>query len=207
MEGRHRKGPIVHPQRRARLGLTLALALATTFIASSPAAPTAAHQFDNRKSDNSFVTFASNEDNDYHYLWWNHFVHFQQYDQYDARTDLVVKEQPRRGYNGDTDIIWWVAPQNELGFGNDGTYRCVKVNWTNLRCNQGQMKLTDTYPGQVPANSAWFVVCHELGHAYGLQHLDTWEGGCMLSGFDRWNPPASGGWLNDHMIKHINAYY
>ncbi len=191
---------IAHARHYSRSALTPLLT--AMFVAAILAAPAFAHEFDLVKSDNNVVTFASDEDNNYHWSWWNHFVHYQQKDQYDARTDLVASEQPRWGYNGDTDVIWWAAPLVD-----NADYKCVKVNWWNGRCNQGHLRFNEKYTGVVPANTGWYLACHEFGHHYGLDHLNTTESGCMTQPMDPWNPPASGGYLNPHMINHINAQY
>ncbi len=190
-----------HLRTKRRVFIAVLLAAMASVAFSDPAA---AHNFGLTKSDNSTVTFSSDEYWDHDWSYWNHFVHFEQYDQYGARTDLTAQEEGRKRYNGDTDVIWWAAG---LGTQTNADYRCVKVNFSNGRCNQGHLRFNEAYTNRVPANTGWYLACHEFGHSYGFEHLNDGEAGCMTTTMDPWNPPSSGGSLNNHMIFHTNAQY
>lgn len=179
--------------------------MVVTVLVAVLAVPQAAyaHAFGSIKQDNNEVTFSSDEDTEYDHLWWNHFVHFEQYDQYGARTDLTAIEQGRKAYNSSTDVIWWAA---NLSLKDGGLTRCVNIDWPRGRCDSFNVRFNQNYTG-TPANTGWFIACHEFGHSYGFDHLTTGDFGCMYPSVDPWNPPPTGGWISQHMIDHINNQY
>ena len=184
--------------------LVVAVAIAA-FVPLVSAGPAAAHEFDLRKTDNKDVVFSSDEGNTADWSWWNHFVHYSQFDQYDARTDLAMRELPRGVFGTETDVIWWAAA---LPSGLNGDERCVRVVWYNGRCESANIRYNESYTGRVPWDTGWYLACHEFGHAYGLDHLDTSESGCMTTSMDPYRPPGiSGHRPSQHMIDHINAQY
>jgi hypothetical protein len=158
-----------------------------------------AHFFGLRKMDDNWVDFASDEDNTDHYLFWNHFVHFQQIDQYQARTDLTVAEQPRWGWNNGTDVVWFAYPLG-TGLNADEVCRAVRLNGT---CDRARVRFGEHLTRAIPGAAGFFLACHEFGHAYGFEHLSD---GCMHNPVNPQSPPNDGT-LSSHMIGHINAQY
>ncbi|GAA3255811.1 hypothetical protein ACFO1B_46915 [Dactylosporangium siamense] len=145
------------------------------------------------------VTFASDEDNLDHRLYWNHFVHFEQYDQYGARTDLSVSELTSGAWTNNTDIVWFAA--SLPGINGDESCRVVLSSGV---CDRARIRFDETMTRAVPDRMGWFLVCHEFGHAYGFE--DYGNGDCMAGSANPQSPPADGT-LSGHMIDHINAYY
>jgi hypothetical protein len=184
-------------QRAARWAACIGTVVA--LLAVFLPAPASAHSFGLRKMDNHAVDFASDEDNTDHHLYWNHFVHFQQFDQYDARTDLAMTELPRWGWNSFTDIVWFATP---LAPGVNGDEMCRLVRPDGL-CDRAVVRFDEDLTRDIPGYAGFFLVCHEFGHAYGFEHMGE---ACMR---DPWNPYVSqaDGTLSDHMIGHINAWY
>src|SRR5688572_206154 len=115
-------------KRRPAVRTLRALLVAGTalclFIAGLPGTASA-HGFNLIKMDDPSVDFASDEDNLDHHLFWNHFVHFQQFNEYGARTVLTMVEQERHRWNDGTDVVWFAAP---LAGRTIGAETCRKVN-------------------------------------------------------------------------------
>jgi len=191
-------------RRRHRRTLLRGAVTATVgLLALVGTAPSAsAHNFGLRKTDNNVVTFASDEDNTDHYLFWNHFVHFQQVDQYDARTDLAVQERGRYQWDNSTDVVWFAAAL-EPGVNADEV--CRVVNTVNRRCDRARVRFGE-HLRNIPGPGGFYLACHEFGHAYGLEHLDTGDRGCMSTSANPYDTGLSGV-LSNHMIGHINAEY
>lgn len=156
--------------------------------------------------DDYWVDFASDEDNWDHHLYWNHYMHFQQYDQYDARTELVAAEQPRYGYNDGTDVIWFASSDDTYLQGADATWQCRKVHLWSQKCDRGRLVFRETLTRKIDDSLAFFLACHELGHAYGFEHHDDtcMRTGAMLSDDPWW---TIDGVISQHMIGHINDQY
>lgn len=66
--------------------LAVFAAVLTAAVGVGPA-PASADYFTSIPMDDSFMNFGSDETNADHFLYWNHFVHYQNFDEYDARTD------------------------------------------------------------------------------------------------------------------------
>jgi hypothetical protein len=181
------------PWRAAVIGAVAAL------LVSLFPVPASAHLFNKTRTDDSFVDFASDEDNTDHHLFWNHFVHFEQIDQYGARTDLTVSELPRWGWNGVTDVVWFAAA---LAPNVTGDEMCRVVNF-NGRCDRARVRFAENLTRSIPGAAGFFLACHEFAHAYGFEHNPE---GCMWASEDIYNPPWDGT-LTGHMIDHINAVY
>lgn len=171
--------------------------------------PASAHSFGLMRSDNSDFTHSSDEDWDHDWSWWNHFVHFESMQEFDWRTDLREREEARFRGNGDTDVRWFVTgtQAGHLPPGTNADYVCTNVR--NGRCNQGRVRFNQEFTNRAPVNTGWYLVCHEFGHHFGFEHMANTdpEAGCMTQFLDPWNPPATGGSLNRHMIDHINGAY
>jgi hypothetical protein len=151
--------------------------------------------------DDYWVDFASDEDTDDDYLYWNHFVHFEQLNQYDARTDLVAADQPRSAWNDGTDVVWFATGDLPLDILGDEV--CRAVHLVTLKCDRARVRFNEAWTRLIPDNAGFFVACHEFGHAYGFEHNND---ACMITGEDPWSDPISGT-LSSHMIDHINTQY
>jgi hypothetical protein len=184
-------------RRRTRRWLvTIGVAAALLFTVSPAPAQAAAY------TDALPVTFASDEDNTDHYLYWNHFVHFQQWDQYHARTRLEVGELNRWAWNNDTDFVWFAGATEP---GTYGIYNCRSV--ANGRCNRARVIFKEdlTRDPRVPGDTGFFLACHEFGHGYGFEHLPAYEPNCMSEHLNVYYPHANGV-LAQYNIDRINAF-
>jgi hypothetical protein len=177
---------------------TAVLLLIALLVALSPAQPAAAHYFGLIKMDDSVVDFGSDEDNLDHHLFWNHFVHFQMFDQYAARTDLSAVERCQGCWTNSTDVVWF-ATGDIPSLNADEVCRATSGG----KCNRARVRFNQALTRQIPGDGGFFLACHEIGHALGFEHLSD---GCMYDPVDPHSPPQ-GGNLSSHMIDHINAQY
>lgn len=185
----------------AARGLVLAFGAALAFVTLS-AQPAAAHWFGYIKMDDKWVDFASDEDNTDDYLFWNHFVHFEQLDQYDARTDLVATELPRWGWSQATDVVWFATDALPINLLGDET--CRSLTSLGDKCDRARVRFNQSYSRDISENVGFWLACHEFGHAYGFEHFND---GCMQVGPNDQYSTTVSGVLSSHMIGHINAQY
>lgn len=178
--------------------IAVSLLAVVVFVAAVPPRPASAHYFNLIKMDDRWVDFASDEDNNDHFLYWNHFVHYQMFDRYFA-ADVVLSgsEQCRWCWNDGTDMVWFASPISSVG---DEVCRKVRPNGT---CDRARVRYRENLTRQIPDDTAWFIVCHEAGHVTGL---DDYSDGCMHGSINLSYPPGDGT-LSSHMKGHINVYY
>lgn len=168
-------------------------------------APASAHNFVLIRMDDNFMDYGSDEDNDDHFLFWNHFVHFQNFDQYDARTDLIAGEQCRHCWNDATDIVWFAAPFAPKPDGSivAGDESCRKsFPPPNQVCDRARVRFNESLTRNLSDNASFSLACHEIGHAIGFDHSSE---GCMVTPLSRSNPASHV--LTADMIGHINDAY
>jgi hypothetical protein len=176
-------------------------------LIGSPAGPASAHVFgphDNgtRYTDSMPVTFASDEDNTDHHLYWNHFVVWQQ-NIYDSNTDLRMQEQPRWYWDGLTDVVWFATPEVAPDLG-DQSCRAISGDV----CGRSRIRFRENLTRTIDQYVALHLVCHELAHAYGFGHLagiPPEETSCLEPLFSL--QPQYTANISGHMINHINARY
>jgi hypothetical protein len=185
---------------------TVVMVLVSLVVTMTPGSA-AAHAFgpgDNGVAflDPNPVTFASDESNFDHHLFWNHYVYYQQ-QEYDGYTDLTVQEIARHWWDYSTDIVWFASPDVAPNWGEE----VCRVMLDNGRCGRTRVKFLESLTRTHPNLPTFHLVCHEFGHAYGFGHLaHVGEGGgsCMAN-------PKSDPWqswtINGHMIDHINSVY
>jgi hypothetical protein len=186
--------------RFKRIGPAAVLAVIGLLVALSPASPAAGHAFELIKMDDATVDFGSDEDNNDHHLFWNHFMHFQMIDEYQNRTDLSVVERCKGCWTNSTDVVWFATGDLAANINADEACRATNANGT---CNRARVRFNQSLTRTVPGNTGFFLACHEVGHAVGFNHLAD---GCMHDPINRQSPPQ-GGQLSGHMINHINERY
>lgn len=185
------------PGRRGALGNGILVGLALVGFGAGFAAPAQADFFGKLKMDDARVDFASDEANEDHQLYWNHFVHFQNI-KYDNLTVLTMLEQPRFAWNDHTDVVWFAAPFADAGVGGDEVCR-KKVGLVNLRCDRARTRFNEALTRRIRDSDAFDIPCHEFGHAFGFEHMPQ---GCMNKAV-----VGTNGAISQHMVDHINAQY
>lgn len=187
---------------RVTRSLAVVLAVALAMAGLGPASASA-HYFNLRKMDDAWVDFGSDEDNTDHFLFWNHFVHYQMFDQYFARTDLEGTEQCRHCWNDGTDVVWFAypIPRNPDGTVVAGDQVCRKV-LANGACDRSRVRFLEELSRNISGAAGFSLVCHEVGHAAGLEHFND---GCMSTPLNLVAPSSNV--LTAHMITHINEQY
>lgn len=159
--------------------------------------PAYAHDFGLIKTDDGRVSYGSDESNDDHHLFWNHFVFFQSENEYQARTDLNMVEIQRFGWANGTDIVWFAANLADGTAGDESCRRTVGI--INRTCDRARVRFNEDLTRNYPEIRAFELACHEFGHALGFEHRRS---ACMNTDIR-----GVGGSLNDHMIDHINDQY
>jgi hypothetical protein len=173
-----------------------------------PAQPASAHYFytnASRLMDDTRVDFGSDEDNNDHHMFWNHFMHYQMFDQYSARTDLNAVEQCKGCWNDGTDVVWFATVIPKTADGTQPLADWVCRSWTTFsgRCDRGRLRFHEPLTRTISGAAGFAIACHEIGHATGAQHLD--DGGCMRSWMDVNDPFTNH--VSNHVIEHINLTY
>ena len=187
----------VHKVRRA-LGALIAVSV---LLAATPGAATA-HQFNGPYTDALPVSFASDESNTDHHLYWNHFAVWQQR-LYDQQTDLTVAEVPRQQWTNWTDIVWFATPDVAP---NLGDYSCRL--YTAGRCDRSRVRFREDLTRTIDQFVALHLVCHEFGHAYGFGHLAVVgsEPPTCMEPIWTYNPQFAYN-ISPDMVRHINELY
>jgi len=183
------------------VAVVLAIVIAGTAVTATPAS---AHYFGLTKMDDSRVDFGSDEDVNDHFLFWNHFVHYQMTDQYDARTDLSGVEQCRHCWNDGTDIVWFAFPIPNASNGSRvlGDWSCRSFTLSG-KCDRGRLRFNEGLTRAISGAAGFAITCHEIGHATGAEHYS--DGGCMPASMNV-NAPFTNV-LSRHHIDHINSQY
>lgn len=167
--------------------------------------PAAAHEFNLIRMDDRTFEFSSDEDNDDHFLFWNHFVHYQNFNEYDFRTDLYGREVCRHCWNDGTDIVWFAAPFAPKPDGSivAGDETCRKsFPPPNVRCDRARVRFNEGLTRTISGDAGFSLACHEVGHAVGFDHSSE---GCMVAELNRSFPASNV--LTTDMITHINDAY
>jgi hypothetical protein len=182
--------------------LAIFMAVLLTATVAGPA-PASAHFFDSTKMDDSWVDFGSDEDNQDHFLFWNHFVNRQMFEQYLPRTDLSGVEHCQHCWNDGTDIVWFAfpIPNNSSGAVVYGDWSCRKVR-SNGKCERGRLRFQESLTRGISNSAAFAITCHEIGHGIGFDHYND---GCMHTSMSLVYPFTNV--LSSHMITHINQQY
>jgi hypothetical protein len=182
------------------------VAILMTAVGLGPT-PAAAHNFVLIKMDDRYMEFSSDEDNDDHFLFWNHFVYFQNFDEYDFRTDLYGIEVCRHCWNDGTDIVWFAWDLGVIdpvtGLFKAGDETCGKsLPPPNQVCDRARVRFNENLSRTISGDVGFSIACHEIGHAIGFDHSDE---GCMPAVLSL-SAPASNVLTTD-MISHINFEY
>jgi hypothetical protein len=183
--------------RKSKLSIACTvLVVASAFLPRSASA----HGFPGRYADNRDHWSVTVEPTEEQRSYWNHFVHFSLFGQYDP-TDLIIHEQS--SYTSSVDIYWYSLEQ--WAFNNDypgvtvhGDVIC-EATLSGNACDRFRLRLSEGARATSEANQ-WHLVCHELGHTIGFDDSVPEPGQGCMSG-------CGCGVLSTHERGHVNAKF